>query len=314
MPLIIPKTLPAYDALYEENVFVMHRERAASQHIRPLEILILNLMPTKIATETQIARLLANTPLQVHMTLLQTASHSATHVSAAHLEAFYKTFDEVKNNRYDGMIITGAPVETMDFEQVDYWNELCEIMDFSETNVYSTLHVCWGAQAGLYYRYGVQKYELDKKLSGIYMHHTFHRKTPLVRGFDDIFYVPHSRYTGVDKDEIVKNPHLEIVAESDEAGPYLIIGDEGKNIFVTGHPEYDILTLDKEYKRDLAKGLNPDIPVNYYPDNDPSKTPIKSWRCHANTLYANWLNYYVYQITPYLWTEKADKKKNETAE
>ena len=314
MPLIIPKTLPAYDALYEENVFVMHRERALSQHIRPLEILILNLMPTKIATETQIARLLANTPIQVHMTLLQTASHAATHVSAAHLEAFYKTFDEVKNNRYDGMIITGAPVEKIDFEQVDYWQELCEIMDFSETNVYSTLHVCWGAQAGLYYRYGVQKYELDKKLSGIYMHHTFHRKTPLVRGFDDIFYVPHSRYTGVDKDEIVKNPHLEIVAESDEAGPYLIIGDEGKNIFVTGHPEYDILTLDKEYKRDLAKGLNPDIPVNYYPDNDPSKTPIKSWRCHANTLYANWLNYYVYQITPYLWTEKADKKKDETAE
>ena len=193
-------------------------------------------------------------------------------------------------------------------------HELKEIMDWSEKNVTSTIHICWGAQAGLYYRYGVQKYELDKKLSGIYMHHTFHRKTPLVRGFDDIFYVPHSRYTGVDKDEIVKNPHLEIVAESDEAGPYLIIGDEGKNIFVTGHPEYDILTLDKEYKRDLAKGLNPDIPVNYYPDNDPSKTPIKSWRCHANTLYANWLNYYVYQITPYLWTEKADKKKDETAE
>ena len=191
---------------------------------------------------------------------------------------------------------------------MEYWDELKEIMDWSEKNVTSTIHICWGAQAGLYYRYGVQKHELDKKLSGIYMHHTFHRKTPLVRGFDDIFYVPHSRYTGVDKDEIVKNPHLEIVAESDEAGPYLIIGDEGKNIFVTGHPEYDILTLDKEYKRDLAKGLNPDIPVNYYPDNDPSKTPIKSWRCHANTLYANWLNYYVYQITPYLWTEKKENK------
>ena len=304
MPLIIPKTLPAFDALYEENVFVMHRERALAQHIRPLEILILNLMPTKIATETQIARLLANTPLQVHMTLLQTASHSATHVSAAHLEAFYKTFDEVKNNRYDGMIITGAPVETMDFEQVDYWNELCEIMDFSETNVYSTLHVCWGAQAGLYYRYGVKKYQLPEKFSGVYKHYTFHKRTPLVRGFDDSFLVPQSRYTGVDKQAIVDNPLLEIVAESDITGPYLIIGEDGKNIFVTGHPEYDTFTLDQEYKRDIKRGLNPNIPVNYYPDDDPEQKPIKSWRCHANTLYANWLNYYVYQSTPYDWTKK----------
>ena len=304
MPLIIPKTLPAYDALYEENVFVMHRERAASQHIRPLEILILNLMPTKIATETQIARLLANTPLQVHMTLLQTASHAATHDSTAHLEAFYKTFDEVKNNRYDGMIITGAPVETMAFEQVDYWPELCEIMDFSETNVYSTLHVCWGAQAGLYYRYGVKKYQLPEKFSGVYKHYTFHKRTPLVRGFDDSFLVPQSRYTGVDKQAIVDNPLLEIVAESDITGPYLIIGEDGKNIFVTGHPEYDTFTLDQEYKRDIKRGLNPNIPVNYYPDDDPEQKPIKSWRCHANTLYANWLNYYVYQSTPYDWTKK----------
>ena len=314
MPLIIPKDLPAYEELQQENVFVMHQERAMSQHIRPLRILILNLMPTKIVTETQLARLLANSPLQVQVTFLQTATHSTTHTAPEHMKAFYKTFDEIKNERFDGMIITGAPVENLDFCDVEYWDELCAIFEWTKTHVTSTFHICWGAQAGLYYRYGVQKHELDKKLSGIYMHHTFHRKTPLVRGFDDIFYVPHSRYTGVDKDEIVKNPHLEIVAESDEAGPYLIIGDEGKNIFVTGHPEYDILTLDKEYKRDLAKGLNPDIPVNYYPDNDPSKTPIKSWRCHANTLYANWLNYYVYQITPYLWTEKADKKKDETAE
>ena len=196
---------------------------------------------------------------------------------------------------------TGAPVEKMEFENVDYWDELREIMDWSETNVTSTMHICWGAQAGLYYRYGVQKFDLPQKLSGIYEHHTFHKRTPLVRGFDDVFYVPHSRYTGVSKEDIVNNEHLEIVAESDVAGPYLIIGDGGKNIFVTGHPEYDVLTLDQEYHRDLAKGLNPQIPVNYYPDNDPEKKPVKKWRCHANTLYANWLNYYVYQLTPYKW-------------
>ena len=253
-------------------------------------------------------RSLSNTPLQVNISLIRTMTYESKHAPKGHLERFYTDFSSIKDRKWDGFIITGAPIEKMEFEDVEYWDELKEIMDWSEKNVTSTIHICWGAQAGLYYRYGVQKHELDKKLSGIYMHHTFHRKTPLVRGFDDIFYVPHSRYTGVDKDEIVKNPHLEIVAESDEAGPYLIIGDEGKNIFVTGHPEYDILTLDKEYKRDLAKGLNPDIPVNYYPDNDPSKTPIKSWRCHANTLYANWLNYYVYQITPYLWTEKKGNK------
>ena len=273
MPLIIPKTLPAYDALYEENVFVMHRERAASQHIRPLEILILNLMPTKIATETQIARLLANTPLQVHMTLLQTVSHEATHVSAAHLDAFYKTFDEVKNNRYDGMIITGAPVETMDFEQVDYWPELCEIMDFSETNVYSTLHVCWGAQAGLYY--------------------------PLVRGFDEVFYAPHSRHTGISRADVDGCKALRILAESDEAGPFLMSTENGRQIFVTGHPEYDKYTLDAEYKRDVAKGLPIAIPKNYYPNDDPEQPPLFRWRAHAHLLYENWLNYYVYQNTPY---------------
>ena len=279
MPLIIPKTLPAYDALYEENVFVMHRERALSQHIRPLEILILNLMPTKIATETQIARLLANTPIQVHMTLLQTASHAATHVSAAHLEAFYKTFDEVKNNRYDGMIITGAPVEKIDFEQVDYWQELCEIRDFSETNVYSTLHVCWGAQAGLYYYYGIRK--------------------PLVRGFDEVFYAPHSRHTGISREDVLNCKALRILAESDEAGPFLMSTENGRQIFVTGHPEYDKYTLDAEYKRDVGKGLPIAVPKNYYPNDDPEQPPLFRWRAHAHLLYENWLNYYVYQNTPY---------------
>ena len=299
MPLIIPKTLPAYDALYEENVFVMHRERAASQHIRPLEILILNLMPTKIATETQIARLLANTPIQVHMTLLQTASHAATHVSAAHLEAFYKTFDEVKNNRYDGMIITGAPVETMAFEQVDYWPELCEIMDFSETNVYSTLHVCWGAQAGLYYHYGVRKEILPQKMFGVFEHRVVRPSNPLVRGFDEIFYAPHSRWAGLNRADIDAAPELRMLAESDVAGPMLLSTESGRQIFVIGHPEYDKYTLDAEYRRDVKAGKEIHVPVNYYPDDDPNKDPIFRWRAHAHLLYTNWLNYYVYQNTPY---------------
>ena len=299
MPLIIPKTLPAFDALYEENVFVMHRERALAQHIRPLEILILNLMPTKIATETQIARLLANTPLQVHMTLLQTASHSATHVSAAHLEAFYKTFDEVKNNRYDGMIITGAPVETMDFEQVDYWNELCEIMDFSETNVYSTLHVCWGAQAGLYYHYGIQKHLMKEKLSGIYNHHVLNPYHPLMRGFDDNYFAPHSRYTEVYLDDIKKHDELIVLSLSDLAGVHIVAEKSGRKFFVTGHAEYDRDTLAKEYFRDINKGLNPKVPYNYFPDDDDQKTPPFTWRSNAHLLVANWLNYYVYQQTPY---------------
>ena len=296
MPLIIPKTLPAFDALYEENVFVMHRERALAQHIRPLEILILNLMPTKIATETQIARLLANTPLQVHMTLLQTASHSATHVSAAHLEAFYKTFDEVKNN---GMIITGAPVETMDFEQVDYWNELCEIMDFSETNVYSTLHVCWGAQAGLYYHYGVRKQLLPEKMFGVFEHRVTRPANPLVRGFDEVFYAPHSRWAGLNRADIDAAPELRMLAESDVAGPMLLSTESGRQIFVIGHPEYDKYTLDAEYRRDVKAGKEIHVPVNYYPDDDPNKDPIFRWRAHAHLLYTNWLNYYVYQNTPY---------------
>ena len=299
MPLIIPKTLPAYDALYEENVFVMHRERAASQHIRPLEILILNLMPTKIATETQIARLLANTPLQVHMTLLQTASHAATHVSAAHLEAFYKTFEEVKNNRYDGMIITGAPVETMDFEQVDYWPELCEIMDFSETNVYSTLHVCWGAQAGLYYHYGIRKELLPAKMFGVFRHTLREPYVPIFRGFDDEFYVPHSRHTEIRREDVMKVPDLTLLSESEESGVYMAMARGGREFFITGHSEYSPYTLNDEYMRDVNKGLPIAVPRNYYRNNNPALGPVVRWRGHANLLFTNWLNYYVYQETPF---------------
>ena len=299
MPLIIPKTLPAYDALYEENVFVMHRERAASQHIRPLEILILNLMPTKIATETQIARLLANTPLQVHMTLLQTMSHEATHVSAAHLEAFYKTFDEVKHNRYDGMIITGAPVETMDFEQVDYWPELCEIMDFSETNVYSTLHVCWGAQAGLYYHYGIRKELLPAKMFGVFRHTLREPYVPIFRGFDDEFYVPHSRHTEIRREDVMKVPDLTLLSESEESGVYMAMARGGREFFITGHSEYSPYTLNDEYMRDVNKGLPIAVPRNYYRNNNPALGPVVRWRGHANLLFTNWLNYYVYQETPF---------------
>ena len=302
MPIRIDDDLPVKKILEDENIFVMGTRRAVGQEIRPLNILILNLMPLKEETELQLMRSLSNTPLQVNITLLRTMTYQSKNVTKGHLDRFYEDFSSVRNKKWDGFIITGAPVEKYEFEDVEYWDELREIMDWSEDNVTSTMHICWGAQAGLYYRYGVRKYDLPKKLSGIYEHHTFHRKTPLVRGFDDSFFVPHSRYTGVSKEDIVNNPHLDIVAESEEAGPYLIIGDGGKNIFVTGHPEYDVLTLDKEYKRDKKKGLNPDIPVNYYPDDDPTRKPVKSWRCHANTLYANWLNYYVYQITPYDWT------------
>lgn len=277
----------------------MHQERAVSQDIRPLEIVIVNLMPTKIATETQIARLLANSPLQVHMSLLQMASHEASHVSEDHLAAFYKTFDEIKSHRYDGMIITGAPVETLPFDQVDYWDELCDVMEFSKTNVYSTLHVCWGAQAALYYHYGIDKVQLDQKMFGVFEHKVLRPANPLVRGFDEVFYAPHSRHTGILKSEIAKHEELRLLAESEEAGPFLISTENGRQIFVTGHPEYDKFTLDSEYRRDVNKGLAIEVPKNYYKDDDPAKEPLFRWRGHAHLLYENWLNYYVYQNTPY---------------
>ena len=300
MPIRIQNDLPAKEILESENIFVMDADRAMSQDIRPLEVVILNLMPLKEDTELQLLRSLANTPLQVNISFIRTGTYEPKNVARKHLKRFYTTFEEIKNRRFDGMIITGAPVEKMDFEEVEYWDELTKIMDWSEKNVTSTLHICWGAQAGLYYRYGVRKYLLPEKFSGIYKHYTFHKRTPLVRGFDDSFLVPQSRYTGVSKEDIVANDKLEIVSESDITGPYLIIAEGGKNIFVTGHPEYDTMTLDQEYKRDVEKGLDPKVPCNYYPDDDPSQTPIKSWRCHANTLYFNWLNYYVYQVTPYV--------------
>ena len=299
MPLIIPKTLPAYGVLGSENVFVMHKRRARTQHIRPLRIVALNLMPTKIATETQLARLLANSPLQVQLTLLHTASHAASHVPGEHMEAFYKTFDEIRGERFDGMIITGAPVEQMSFEEVDYWPELCQIMDFTRTNVYSTLHVCWGAQAALYHHFGIQKRPLPEKMFGIFPHRVTRPSNPLVRGFDEEFWAPHSRHTGIDEEQVKACKDLRVLAESDEAGIYLMSTDSGRQIFVTGHPEYERLTLDAEYRRDVAKGLPIAPPRHYYPGDDPSKEPVYRWRAHAFLLYTNWLNYYVYQNTPY---------------
>lgn len=299
MPIRIDGELPAKKILERENVFVMDMERAIAQDIRPLEIVILNLMPTKQATELHLLRSLSNTPLQIDVTFLQTESYRPKHVSKSHMEKFYTFFSKIKHKKFDGMIITGAPLEKIEFEQVEYWKELTEIMEWTKTNVTSTLHICWGAQAALYYHYGIKKIFLDKKLSGVYKHRTIHKKTPLVRGFDDVFCVPHSRYTASDMDEIRNCKDLIILGESDEAGPYLIKNETGSQIFVTGHPEYDVMTLDYEYKRDIAKGLDIDIPQNYYIDDDPKKGPIKSWRCHANMMYTNWLNYYVYQLTPY---------------
>ena len=290
MPLILPKTLPAYAELGKENVFVMHKRRAETQQIRPLRILALNLMPTKIATETQLARLLANSPLQVQLTLLHTASHEATHVPGGHMEAFYKTFDEVCGQRFDGMIITGAPVEQLPFEAVDYWPELCRILEFSKTNVFSTLHVCWGAQAALYHHFGIEKELLPQKMFGVFRHRVLRPANPLVRGFDEVFWAPHSRHTGVRRDQVDACGALRVLAESDEAGIYLMSTESGRQIFVTGHPEYEKLTLDAEYRRDAA---------NYYPQDDPAREPLYRWRAHAFLLYTNWLNYYVYQNTPY---------------
>ena len=306
MPIKIQSDLPAKAELEEENIFVMDENRAISQNIRPLEIIVLNLMPIKQDTELQLLRGLSNTPLQIDVTFLQMSSHVSKNTSASHIKKFYQTFEEIKSNNYDGMIITGAPVEKLDFEEVNYWDELTTVMEWSKKHITSTIHICWGAQAGLYYHYGIKKELLSKKLSGVYKHRVMNRKEPLVRGFDDVFMAPHSRYTQASRQQILDNPRLKVLADSDEAGIYIVLGDGGKEIFVMGHPEYDRLTLDQEYKRDIDKGIEPDLPVNYYPDDDCNRKPLLSWRSHANNLYTNWLNYYVYQITPYDLNESYD--------
>ncbi len=306
MPIKIQSDLPAKAELEEENIFVMDENRAISQNIRPLEIIVLNLMPIKQDTELQLLRGLSNTPLQIDVTFLQMSSHVSKNTSASHIKKFYQTFEEIKNNNYDGMIITGAPVEKLEFEEVNYWDELITVMEWSKKHVTSTIHICWGAQAGLYYHYGIKKELLPKKLSGVYKHRVMNRKEPLVRGFDDVFMAPHSRYTQASRQQILDNPRLKVLADSDEAGIYIVLGDGGKEILVMGHPEYDRLTLDQEYKRDIDKGIEPDLPVNYYPDDDCNRKPLLSWRSHANNLYTNWLNYYVYQITPYDLNESYD--------
>lgn len=299
MPIRIPNDLPAASTLQNENIFVMNETRGETQQIRPLEIVLLNLMPTKIATETQLSRLLGNTPLQVNLTLMHTSTYKSRNISEEHLLAFYKTFDELKERKFDGMVITGAPVEHMPFEEVDYWPELCRIMEWSKTHVHSTFHICWGAQAGLYYHYGINKHQLPEKLFGIYPHSADYKRSILLRGFDDVFYVPHSRHTTVLREDIEKVWDLRIIASSPEAGVYAVQTKGGRQIFVTGHSEYDPDTLRKEYLRDKNLGLPIHPPVNYFPDDDDTKEPVVRWRGHANLLFSNWLNYFVYQTTPY---------------
>ena len=299
MPIKIEAGLPARKIIESENIFVMDEVRAGTQDIRPLEILIVNLMPTKIATETQLLRLLGNTPLQVNPEFLTMSSHESKNTPIEHLDRFYKTFEDVKDRTFDGMIITGTPVELYDFEDVDFWPEICEIMEWSKSHVHSTIHICWAAVAGLYYHFGVKKQTYDKKFSGIYKHKLDYKNSILCRGFDDEFMVPQSRQTGILREDIEKIPEIKILASSDVTGPYLMMTENGKQIFVTGHSEYDADTLKKEYDRDVTAGLNPDVPVNYFPGDDPSKDPVVTWRGHANMLYANWLNYFVYQTTPY---------------
>ena len=299
MPIRIPNDLPARAVLKQENIFVMDQNRAVTQDIRPLEIVLLNLMPTKIVTETQLSRLLGNTPLQVHLELMHTSTHKSKNVSEEHLLSFYKTFDELKDRKFDGMVITGAPVENMPFEDVDYWPELCRIMEWSKTNVHSTFHICWGAQAGLYYHYGIQKYPLPEKLFGVFPHQADYKHSILLRGFDDTFYVPHSRHTTVLREDIEAVPGLKILASSPEAGVYAVANKEGRQIFVTGHSEYDADTLNREYIRDKNLGLPIHVPYNYFPNDDDTKDPVVTWRGHANLLFSNWLNYFVYQTTPY---------------
>lgn len=299
MPIKIPNQLPATKTLNSENIFVMTENRAQTQDVRPLKIVILNLMPTKVVTETQLARLIGNTPLQVEMELMQTSSYRAKNTSEEHMLAFYKNFDELKHERFDGMIITGAPVENLPFEEVEYWDELTEIMEWSKTHVYSTFHICWGAQAGLYYHYGIKKHPLPEKLFGIFPHKVDYKRSILFRGFDDVFMVPQSRHTTILREDIETVPNLKILSSSDEAGVYVVMTKKGRQIFVTGHSEYDGDTLKNEYLRDKAAGLPIAIPKNYFPGDDDSKEPVVTWRSAANLLYSNWLNYFVYQTTPY---------------
>ncbi|KGX85566.1 homoserine O-acetyltransferase MetA [Pontibacillus litoralis] len=307
MPINIPKELPARDILERENIFLMEDERANTQDIRPLKILILNLMPEKEKAERQLLRLLSNSPLQVNVEFMHTASYESKNVSKSHLSQFYKTFSEVHHQRYDGMIITGAPVETLPFEEVSYWNELTSIMKWSKSNVTSTLHICWGAQAALYYHYGIDKFALPDKLSGVFPHFTQDAQpVKLTRGLDDTFLAPHSRYTGVSVEAIEKNEHLTLLAESNQAGPLLIMSNDEKNIMITGHIEYEATTLAEEYQRDVTRGINPNLPINYFPNNNPNNKPLHRWRSQAYLLFSNWLNYYVYQETPFEWSTTND--------
>jgi homoserine O-succinyltransferase len=313
MPIKIKNDLPAREILEQENIFAVDENRALHQDIRSLQICILNLMPLKEDTELQLLRSMSNTPLQIDVSFMQMSSHHSSNTSPNHLNRFYHPFDELKDNTYDGLIITGAPVEQMKFEEVDYWDELCRVFEWSKTNVTSTFHICWGAQAGIYYHYGIDKKALDQKRFGIYQHRVMNRKVPLVRGFDDVFNMPHSRHTETPADEIHKCEDLVVLAESDVAGIFLCMNKSGSQIFAMGHAEYDRLTLDSEYKRDLGKGLDIQMPVNYYPDNNPDKRPDLLWRGHANILYTNWLNYYVYQNTPYQWGQILDEEKRKLA-
>ena len=299
MPVRISRELPAYAQLTNENIFVMSEQRAVSQDIRPLKLAILHIMPTKIVTETQLLRLLGNTPLQVDVTFLRTSTHASKNTPLEHLESFYRTFEQIRGQKFDGLIITGAPVERLEFNQVNYWDELKDIMSWSKNNVYSTMHICWGAQAGLYYNYGIEKHVLDKKLSGVFLHQTLGGSQKLIRGYDDYFYAPHSRYTGVKREDVDKHPELTVLAQSEQAGVYLIIGRNGREVYIMGHPEYDNDTLALEYRRDLEKGISPEIPENYFPDGNVNERPLNLWRGHANLLFSNWLNYCVYQETPY---------------
>ncbi len=311
MPIKIQDSLPAKKILENENIFVMTENRAMHQDIRPLKVLVLNLMPTKIVTETQILRKLSNTPLQVEVEFMQTASYQPRHVEPSHLDAFYTVFDEVKNRKFDGLIITGAPLDHVDFEDVVYWDELCKIMEWSKTNVHCTLHMCWASYAGLYYHYGIPKVDLEKKLSGVYEHYVIKKNSPLFRGFDDIFYAPQSRAMTVKKEDIEKVPELELLAVSDIAGVTLVKSKDSRRLFMTCHPEYDSDTLSKEYFRDKEKGMNPDIPVNYFPEDNPAKKPIVRWRGAGQLFYSNWLNYYVYQSTPYDAMRISEESKKE---